>query len=516
LTDAPAGEAEVDAARRSDLAVEALLEESWLGRTRAIRGRELRLELGMSAAFLIAAGALALSADPVLAVHPAAAAVVMAYALAARVEFPIGAGFFVPTQLFLVPLFVLAPAQYVPLLVFAALTLASLVAAATGPVKVDRVVFNAGDSVHALGPAVVITLLADGDATQAGPLVLLGAFVAQLFADFASSSLHALLTIGTRAQVHLRVMLQTWRVDVALGSVGLLAAWTAIDAPWAALAPVPLVLLLHTLAADRVRKISAAHERLVALKLERGRREVAGQLLERQTHFLQDVMHELRTPVTIARGHIEILRRATGPRPESNVALDELGRIERIVERLLVLARADHAGTFQLERLDAESLLEDRFVRWSDTIARPWQLGDLAAGTLIADGDAVRAALDALLENAVKHTNASEQIRLSSRAASEGIVIEVADAGSGIPAEALHQIFQRFARVDSDQNRRVGGIGLGLAMVDTVARGHGGRCSVESSHAGSAFSLRLPAFEPGETPGSETGVGVQRPTSAHA
>ncbi len=473
-----------------------LLEDTWPIRTRPIRGRELRLELGMTAVFLLAAAMLATAGDMTVDAPAVVAAVVVAYALAARVEFPIGTGFFIPTQLFLVPLFVVAPAQVVPLLVFAAFGLAAAGAAAAGAAKLDRVVFCAGDACHALGPAIVITAFASGDVTQAGLAVLVAAFLAQLVADFASSSFHELLSMRARPQVHLRVMLQTWGVDLALGTVGVLAALQALETPWAALAPMALLVLLRALAADRVRKIGAAHERLVALELERGRRRTATQLLERQVEFLQDVSHELRTPVTIARGHLENLRRAHGNSPESAVVLDELERIERIVERLLVLARSDQPETFSAQELDADAFLEDLFVRWSDTVPRPWQLGDVAAGTLIADCDALRAALDALIENAVKHTTLAQQVRLSSHIDARGLVIEVADTGGGIPAEELHQIFDRFTRAAADRDARIGGVGLGLATVDAVAKAHGGGCSVESSPEGSTFALWLPGFEP--------------------
>ena len=111
-------EAQPDAARQDESSEAAWLEQSWAGRERPIRGRELRIELWTTAIFLLLAGALALSAGVPDGFEPIAAAVVVAFAIAARVEFPIGAGFFVPTQLFLVPLFVVAPAEYVPLLVF--------------------------------------------------------------------------------------------------------------------------------------------------------------------------------------------------------------------------------------------------------------------------------------------------------------------------------------------------------------------------------------------------------------
>src|SRR5437588_1635114 len=120
-------------------------------------------------------------------------------------------------------------------------------------------------------------------------------------------------------------------------------------------------------------------------------------LLERQEQFIHDASHELRTPVTIARGHLEVLRRLDGSAgAEVDVALDELERIERIVERLLLLAKADQPDFVVTTELDVEPFIEDVFMRWSEIAPRAWHLGDLARGTLRADAEALRIALDAL------------------------------------------------------------------------------------------------------------------------
>ena len=98
-------------------------------------------------------------------------------------------------------------------------------------------------------------------------------------------------------------------------------------------------------------------------------------------------------------------------------------------------------------------------------------------------------------ENAVKYTEGGDTIELRSRASAGNIVIEVADGGEGVPTEALAQIFERFARADAARTRAKGGVGLGLAIVDAIAKAHGGRCTVKNSHSGATFALRLPRFE---------------------
>ena len=204
--------------------------------------------------------------------------------------------------------------------------------------------------------------------------------------------------------------------------------------------------------------------------------------------------------MTIARGHLELLRRERPEASELEVALDELGRMERIVERLLLLAKSEQPG-LAFEEIDLEVFLSDLFIRWSEVAPRAWRLDVDLAGRLLADPEALRNALDALLENAVKYTDPGDAVELAAHAdGTGGVVIEVSDSGSGVPAEALPRIFDRWARADGARTRERGGAGLGLAIVAAVARGHGGRCSVRPLPRGIAFRLHLPVRVPGDVP----------------
>ena len=151
--------------------------------------------------------------------------------------------------------------------------------------------------------------------------------------------------------------------------------------------------------------------------------------------------------------------------------------------------------------IELESFIEDVFVRWSEVAPRAWRLGAVAIGTLRADPEALRVALDALLENAVEHTASSDSIELIARGSAGSVVIDVSDGGPGVPREALDWIFERFGRAEASRARGHGGVGLGLAIVDAIARAHGGRCTVTTSCAGSTFSLRLPGFRPAPVAG---------------
>jgi signal transduction histidine kinase len=239
-----------------------------------------------------------------------------------------------------------------------------------------------------------------------------------------------------------------------------------------------------------------ARRRQDALAIAEGHSSRLESLLSRQERFLHDASHELRTPVTIARGHLEVLQRTNGGAAEVGVALDELSRMERILERLLLLARADQPDFVELQEFELDRFLEDVFVRWSEIAPRTWRLGTLAYGTLRADPEQLRIALDSLLENAVKYSEPGDRIELSSRATGSKVTIQIADEGIGVPDEAHALIFERFARADAARTRATGGVGLGLAIVDTIVKAHGGRCSVGRRDRGSVFAVELPGFRP--------------------
>jgi signal transduction histidine kinase len=262
------------------------------------------------------------------------------------------------------------------------------------------------------------------------------------------------------------------------------------DQLWGELFEVPLMSAMF------LAMVWHARRRQDALRTVEDQAAQRASLLERQERFLHDASHELRTPVTIARGHLEVLRRTNGGgATEIDVALDELERIEQILKRLLLLAKADQPDFVVLDEVDLEPFLEEVFMRWSEVAPRAWRLGELASGTLTVDPEGLRCALDALLENAVKYSEAGAPIVLRSRAVGVDVVIDVEDGGCGVPADALAYIFDRFARADAARTRAQGGVGLGLAIVDAIAKGHGARCTVRTDRNGTIFALHMPRFQ---------------------
>ena len=258
------------------------------------------------------------------------------------------------------------------------------------------------------------------------------------------------------------------------------------------------------------RKLTAEQEsRLVS-------EENAG-LLATQRRFLQDASHQLRTPITIALGHAELLALSLTSRQEGHdiqVVLGELNRLRRIAERLMVIAAAEGPEFLHLEPVALDSFTMEILRRWRPTADRRWQLGRLDKVTGQADRERLGLAVDALLENAVRHTASGDVIKLSVAAVGYGLPVRmiVADTGQGIPAELLRHVFDRFRSGDSGPTR---GTGLGLALVSAVARAHGGDVLVQSTPGqGSEFELLLPAsagpleLMPGPTAGTPAGAGT--------
>jgi signal transduction histidine kinase len=223
------------------------------------------------------------------------------------------------------------------------------------------------------------------------------------------------------------------------------------------------------------------------------------QLLERERRFVQDASHELRTPITVALGHVELIERTATDselHEDATVAMEELLRLRSLSDRLLTLASLDHPEPLRLAPSDVDGLVLDLLRRWGPA-PRVWVRGTLEAGFAEVDHDRLALALDALVDNAVKHTGPGDRIKLSASRRNGTVLVAVSDSGSGIPPESVGRIFDRFARSDSGRSRRAGGVGLGLAIVKAIAEAHGGTILVRSSPgSGSTFELVLPAAHP--------------------
>jgi signal transduction histidine kinase len=282
-------------------------------------------------------------------------------------------------------------------------------------------------------------------------------------------------------------------VAVVTLSTGALIGWQVLrgqqDGDY--LAEVPLVAVMFVVMVWHSRR------RLTAMEEMKRVSDHNLLLLDQQRQFLQDVSHELGTPITIALGHTELITHAATDQAiakDARVAVDELLRMRRLANRLMLLAATDSPDFLRRAPVDVAGLMVETLHRWGQT-PRRWSLGALAEARVQADGDRLTLALDALIENAIDHTEPDDQIELSARRDGEKVVLAVTDSGSGIPAAEIGRIFGRFTRVDTGRSRETGGFGLGLAVVKAIAEAHHGSVQVQSTVGqGSVFELQLPVL----------------------
>jgi signal transduction histidine kinase len=254
--------------------------------------------------------------------------------------------------------------------------------------------------------------------------------------------------------------------------------------------------------------------------------EQNARLLADQRQFLQDAAHQLRTPITIALGHAELLAEDLTSQQGNDieVVIGELDRLRRISERLLLIAAAGDPAFLHPEYVSLDQMIAEHVRRWRPTVNRHLRIGQLDAVAVRADRERLGLALDALIENAVRHTGSNDVIQLSVIRGYPGAParIIVADTGSGIPEDQVPLIFDRFRTGQvHDTDPRPGddglsrGTGLGLPLVRAVARAHGGNVTVHSELGrGSEFELSLPASAgiqaalPAGGSGIGTGIGT--------
>lgn len=224
--------------------------------------------------------------------------------------------------------------------------------------------------------------------------------------------------------------------------------------------------------------------------------------------LMADVAHELRTPLAVLRGHLEAIHEAgEPPRPETVLSLeDEVLRMSRLVRELQEVSLAEaRALELHLERVAVAPLFAHMLELYqAEADSRGVRLRGEAAAELAlrADRDRLVQVLSNLLANALRHSPAGGEVRLSAEARAEGgragVLLHVSDTGPGIAPADLPHVFERFWRGDPARSRETGGSGLGLAIVRSFVEAQGGTVRVESpwpagGRAGTRFSVWLPA-----------------------
>ncbi len=217
---------------------------------------------------------------------------------------------------------------------------------------------------------------------------------------------------------------------------------------------------------------------------------------EGQRRFLDDAGHELRTPITIARGHLELLGDDPAEKQETvAIVLDELTRMSRMVNDLLLLAKAEKPDFLELEPVDLDVLTDELAAKTAKLGERAWVLESRAEGLALADRQRLTQAVVQLAQNAVQHTGPGDEIALGSCVEGGELRLWVRDSGPGVSEQEQERVFERFVRARGDRHRD--GAGLGLSIVRAIAEAHGGRVELRSRPgAGALFTLALPVDGP--------------------
>jgi signal transduction histidine kinase len=221
---------------------------------------------------------------------------------------------------------------------------------------------------------------------------------------------------------------------------------------------------------------------------------------EAQREFVADASHELRTPLTVMQGQLEVLAADPDPSPEElqrveALLQDEISRITRLVDDLLVLARSERTDFLRTRPVELTTFVPQLWVGLTLTAERDFQLGDVPPVTVSADPDRLAQALRNLARNAIEHTAEPDGlVRLEvQRIGPDRVRFTVIDDGPGIPPSERDRIFERFHRTDASRNRLAGGAGLGLAIVRAIAEAHGGTVRAGARSGGGArIELDLP------------------------
>jgi signal transduction histidine kinase len=242
-------------------------------------------------------------------------------------------------------------------------------------------------------------------------------------------------------------------------------------------------------ARDEVHRLAVTLNDMLA-RLETSRR--------RQRAFVADAAHELRSPLASMRTQLEVAQRL-GPKADWLATADDLlidtERLSRLVDDLLLLARADDAGRSPArspEPVELTGLVADILGRYAEARVVPVQVGAEPVWT-DGDRDSLRRIVANLLDNAVRHAASRVTVEVQ-----PGGTITITDDGAGIPPGDRERVFDRFTRLDDARDRDSGGSGLGLAIVRELVRLHGGQVELADAAPGVRAEVRFtPRTDPG-------------------
>lgn len=213
-----------------------------------------------------------------------------------------------------------------------------------------------------------------------------------------------------------------------------------------------------------------------------------------ERRFIDDAGHELRTPITVIRGNLEVMGDDPDDRVETvKVVTDELDRMARIVDDLLDLAKAEQPDFIQPGPIDLDEFIRELVGKAAALQERPWHVERAEPAQFHADRHRLNQAMMNLARNAVEHTPAGAPVHVGGEIDGSAVVLWVRDEGPGIEEQDRQRIFERFSRAESTR-ARTEGAGLGLAIVAAIAEAHGGTVSIDDPPEGGArFTVTIPS-----------------------
>lgn len=258
------------------------------------------------------------------------------------------------------------------------------------------------------------------------------------------------------------------------------------DIDWEEITEVPLMAVVFLAMVWHARRRRTAQVDLEqAVASERAMRR-------HQQLFARQASHQLRSPLSLARGHVQFVHRALAPGAESadlEVAMEQMDRVAAVTQRLLTLGSLEEAETLQRSPTRVDGLVQAAVARWARTHPRGWSCAVRGEITASIDPQRFEAALDELLDNAVAHTEDNDSIEVAVDVTGRDLRVTVADSGPGVHAEHVDRVFDTFWRSPRSPYR---GSGLGLSIVKAVAAVHGGTATVTSTAQGASFVMTFP------------------------
>ena len=242
-------------------------------------------------------------------------------------------------------------------------------------------------------------------------------------------------------------------------------------------------------AGDEVGRLANAFDRMLARLQD---------AFQTQRRFLADASHELRTPLTVARGQLEVLTGDLDDETRASLAVttDELDRMARIVDDLLLLARLDEGAELRHEPVEVELILREALLRAMLTAPRDLRVEAEPDLYALADPDRLLQVLTNLVSNAVQYTDQTTgRIDLTSRRTNGRAVLCVSDNGRGVPPAELPHIFERFYRGRNATAAAPNGSGLGLAIAASLVTAMHGAIKVDATEGGTTFTITLAATD---------------------